>query len=90
MQPKFSEDVVPLSDVKVNPGRIVRQVAEAHRPVLITSRGRGVAVVQSVADFEADVEERTFLRGVVQGLVDLEEGRELTLSEVKKRLSVSP
>lgn len=90
MQPKFSEDVVPLSDVKVNPGRIVRQVAEAHRPVLITSRGRGVAVVQSVADFEADVEERTFLRGVVQGLVDLEEGRELTLSEVKKRLGVSP
>lgn len=90
MQPKFSEDVVPLSDVKLNPGRIVRQVAEAHRPVLLTSRGRGVAVVQSVADFEADVEERNFLRGVVQGLVDLEEGRELTLSEVKKRLNVAP
>lgn len=90
MQPKFSEDVVPLSDVKLNPGRIVRQVAEAHRPVLLTSRGRGVAVVQSVADFEADVEERNFLRGVVQGLVDLEEGRELTLIEVKKRLNVAP
>jgi prevent-host-death family protein len=90
MQPKFSEDVVPLSDVKVNPGRIVRQVAEARRPVLLTSRGRGVAVVQSVADFEANVEERDFLRGVVQGLVDLEEGRESTLSEVKKRLDLAP
>lgn len=90
MQPKFSEDVVPLSDVKLNPGRIVRQVAEARRPILLTSRGRGVAVVQSVADFEADVEERNFLRGVVQGLVDLEEGRELTLPEVKKRLNVTP
>ena len=90
MRPKFSEDVVPLSDVKLNPGRIVRQVAEAHRPILLTSRGRGVAVVQSVSDFEADGEERNFLRGVVQGLVDLEEGRELTLTDVKKRLNAAP
>ena len=88
MEPKFSEDVVPLSDVKVNPGKIVRQVTEARRPVLITSRGRGVAVVQSVAGFEADAEERRFLRDVVQGLVDLEEGRELKLSDVKKRLNL--
>jgi prevent-host-death family protein len=65
---KFSEDVVPLSDLKVNPGRIVHQVDETGRPVLLTSRGRGVAVVQSLADYEADSEERDFLRGVVLGL----------------------
>lgn len=68
MQTKFSEDVIPLSDVKVNPGKIVKQVSEGHRPALLTSRGRGVAVVQAVADFEADQEERHFLRGVVQGM----------------------
>ncbi len=50
---KFSEDVVPLTDLKVNPGRIVNQVDKTHRPVLLTSRGRGVAVVQSVRDYEA-------------------------------------
>lgn len=88
MTTKFSEDIVPLSDVKVNPGRIVRQVAEAHRPVLLTSRGRGVAVVQAVADFEADGEERRFMRGVVQGLLDIEEGREFSLAQVKKRLNL--
>jgi prevent-host-death family protein len=88
MLPKFSEDVIPLSDVKVNPGKIVKQVSEAHRPVLLTSRGRGVAVVQAVADFEADQEERQFLRGVVQGLLDLEEGRELSLADVKQRLNL--
>jgi len=88
MVTKFSEDVVPLSDVKVNPGKIVRQVAEAHRPVLLTSRGRGVAVVQAVADYEADSEERCFMRGVVQGLLDIEEGREISLAEVKKRLNL--
>ncbi len=72
MSVKFSEDVVPLTDLKVNPGRVVRQAAEAHRPVLLTSRGRGVAVVQSVADFERDADERDFMRAVVAGLADLD------------------
>jgi prevent-host-death family protein len=84
---KFSEDVVPLSELKVNPGRFIRQIDETSRPVLLTSRGRGVAVIQSLRDYEADAEEREFLRGIVRGLMDLEEGRELDLDEVKSRLA---
>ena len=52
MRVKFSDDVIPLTDPKVNPGRVVKDVADAHRPLLITSRGRGVAVVRSVSDYE--------------------------------------
>lgn len=85
---KFSEDIVPLSDLKVNPGRVVHQVDETRRPVLLTSRGRGVAVVQALAEYEAEVDERAFLRDVVQGLMDLEEGRETDLLEVKQRLGL--
>ena len=85
---KFSEDIVPLSDMKINPGRVVTQVDKTHRPVLLTNRGRGVAIIQSLKDYETDTEERAFLRGVVQGLMDLEEGRELSLAEVKKRLGL--
>lgn len=88
MAVKFSEDVVPLSDLKVNPGKIVRQVSEAHRPALLTSRGRGVAVVQSLSDFETAEEERAFMRAVVAGLDDLEAGRELSLGEAKARLGL--
>ena len=86
--PKFSEDVVPLSDLKVNPGRVVHQVDETHRPVLLTSRGRGVAVVQALTEYEAEAEERDFLRGVVEGIMDLEAGRELELAEVRQRLGL--
>ena len=86
---KFSEDVVPLTKLKVNPGKIVHQVDQTRRPVLLTSRGRGVAVVQALADYEADSEERAFLRDVVQGLMDLEEGRETDLATVKQRLGLT-
>jgi prevent-host-death family protein len=85
---KFSEDLVPLTDLKVNPGRVVKHTIEAHRPVLLTSRGRGVAVVQSVADYEKAEEERDFMRAVVAGLADLEAGREVTLNEARKRLGL--
>jgi PHD/YefM family antitoxin component YafN of YafNO toxin-antitoxin module len=61
---KFSEDVVPLTD----------------RPVVLTSRGRGVAAIQSVSDYEQAAEERAFMRAVVAGLADLDAGREVSLS----------
>ena len=83
---RFSEDVIPLTDLKTNPGRVVRHAAESHRPVLLTRRGRGIAVVQSVADYEAAEEERAFMRAVVEGLADLETGRDVSLLETKARL----
>jgi len=88
MNIKFSEDVVPLTDLKTNPGRVVKQTAETHRPVLVTSRGRGVAVVQSVTDFETAEEERAFMRAVVEGLADLDAGREVSLAEARARLGL--
>lgn len=89
MRAKFSEDVIPLSDLKVNPGRVVKHATEAHRPVLLTSRGRGVAVVQSVAEFEKAEEERAFMRAVLAGIADLEAGRELSRNEVAERLGLA-
>jgi prevent-host-death family protein len=85
---KFSEDVVPMTDLKINPGKVLRHVADAHRPVLLTNRGRGVAVVQSVADYEAAEEERDFMRAVVAGLADFDAGRELSMEEAQVRLGL--
>ena len=87
--PKFSRDVVPLTDLKVNPGRVVHQVAETHRPVLLTSRGRGVAVVQALSEYEAESEERSFLRSVVAGLVELDARLDIDIDEVKHRLGLT-
>lgn len=64
----------------------VRQ--DLRRPVLLTSRGRGVAVVQSVSDYETAEEERSFMRAVVAGLADLESGREVSLVDAKARLGL--
>jgi len=85
---KFSEDVVPLGDMRTNPARIVRRVEETHRPILLTSRGRVVAVVQALSDYEAAQEEGDFTRAAVAGLADVEAGRVLSLEEVKSSLGL--
>ncbi len=88
MSIKFSEDIVPLADMKINPGKIVKRTNETHRPVLLTSRGRGVAVVQSLDDFEQAEEEKAFMRAVVEGLNDLDSKREVSLEAAKTRLGL--
>ncbi len=86
MDTKFSEDVIPLSDLKVNPGKVVSRVNDTHRPVLLTSRGRGVAVVQCLDDYEKSADELRFVKAVARGLADIREGNTVTLAEAKRIL----
>lgn len=88
MSIKFSEDIIPLTDIKINPGKVVRHTSETHRPVLLTSRGRGVAVIQSLEDYEQDEEEKAFMRAVVEGLNDLDNKRQTNIIDVKNRLGL--
>ena len=85
---RFSEDVVPLGDMKVNPGRVVPRIDETGRPVLLTSHGRGVAVIQALGEFEAAQEERDFMRAVVAGLADVEAGRVMSLDDAMRSLGI--
>ena len=88
MQTKFSEDIIPLTDLKVNPGKVVNHVKDTHRPVLLTSRGRGVAVMQGLDEYEKNEEERAFMKAIAAGLMEVREGKELELDEVKKKLGI--
>ncbi|MCK9237325.1 MAG: type II toxin-antitoxin system Phd/YefM family antitoxin [Thiopseudomonas sp.] len=89
MQVKFSEDVVPLSDLKINPGKVVSRAQDTGRPILLTSRGRGVAVVQGLEEFEKTAEELRFVKAVAQGLMDVREGNTVSLADAKKTLGVN-
>lgn len=88
MQVKFSEDVIPISHIKINPGKVVGQAHDTHRPILITSRGRGVAVVQGLEDYEKAAEELRFVKAVAHGLMDVREGNILSLEDAKKTLGI--
>ena len=89
MQPKFSEDVIPLSDLKINPGKVVNHAKDSHRPILLTSRGRGIAVVQGLDEYEKQEEELLFVKAITQGLMDIKENKTLSLDEMKHKLGIN-
>ncbi|MGC4120823.1 MAG: type II toxin-antitoxin system Phd/YefM family antitoxin [Myxococcales bacterium] len=67
MDPIFTEDVRPVTDLKVRGAAIVEQVRRTRRPVLITRRGRGVAVLLDLEEFERMREALEFGRAVDEG-----------------------
>ena len=89
MSIKFSEDIIPLTDLKVNPGKVVSHAKNTHRPILLTSRGRGVAVVQGLDEYEKGEEEREFMKAVAAGLIEVREGKELALDDVREKLGIA-
>ncbi|MBL1292558.1 MAG: type II toxin-antitoxin system Phd/YefM family antitoxin [Thiotrichales bacterium] len=89
MKTLFSQDIVPLSDLKVNPGKIVNQAKDSHRPILLTSRGRGIAVMQGLEEFENHEEERAFVKAIAQGLLEVQEGKVQTADDVKRKLGIN-
>ena len=49
----LDQDIQPLSDFRAGAASFIRQVNETRRPIVITQRGKGVAVVLDVAEYES-------------------------------------
>ena len=86
---KFSEEVIPLSELKMNPGKAFNKSAQTGRPVFVTTRGKGLGVVQDLEAYEDAQEEKILMREIAKGLVDIAEGRTVSLTEAKQRLGIA-
>jgi prevent-host-death family protein len=80
--PIFSRDVRPITDFKVKSSAIVEQARRTKRPVLITQRGRGVAVVLGLDEFERMTEELEFGRAVDAGAEQAERKEFVSSAEI--------
>ncbi|WP_293630529.1 type II toxin-antitoxin system Phd/YefM family antitoxin [Shewanella sp. CG12_big_fil_rev_8_21_14_0_65_47_15] len=53
---RFDQDIQPLSEFRAGVTSYIKQINETRRPLVITQRGKGVAVVLDVAEYEAMLE----------------------------------
>jgi len=86
MNTNFLQDIVPIGDLKINPGKVLKQADKTQRTILVTSHGRGVAVIESLSEFEIKQEKMEFMKVVVQGMTDAEAGKLVNMDDLKKRL----
>ncbi|MCG9640469.1 type II toxin-antitoxin system Phd/YefM family antitoxin [Vibrio sp. Isolate34] len=88
----FDQDIQPLSEFRAGVTSFIKQINETRRPLVITQRGKGVAVVLDVAEYEAMQEKielleemRTAEAQLASGLgVSNEAARAQVLGRIKK------
>ncbi|MGF1911895.1 type II toxin-antitoxin system Phd/YefM family antitoxin [Vibrio kasasachensis] len=87
----FDKDIQPLSEFRAGVTSFIKQINETRRPLVITQRGKGVAVVLDVAEYEAMQEKielleemRTAEAQLASGLgVSNEDARAQVLGRIK-------
>lgn len=80
---ELSQDIQPVSDFRAHASSMLKRVRDSGRPMVLTQRGRGAAVLLDIASYEALVDEVEELRSVCQGLSDVDAGRVHEHAEVR-------
>ncbi len=61
-QLRANEDIHPLSEFRANAAAFIKKVQETQRPIVLTLRGRGRAVLLDVDEYQKVMDELTELR----------------------------
>ena len=80
------KDIKPLSEFRANLGRLLEQVRESKRPLVLTKRGHSAAVVLDVEEYEELLEELEVLRDIAQATQQLEEGEGVSQEDAREKL----
>ena len=75
-------EIVPVKDLRQDTAAVLKRVRSSPQPVVITQRGRGAAVMLSVAAYERGERERELLRLLVRGEQEIMAGVGQDLDEV--------
>jgi prevent-host-death family protein len=77
-------DIVPVSDFRQNAASVLKRLQSGVGPLVVTQRGRAVAVLQSVEAYEKLERERELLRLLAAGESEIATGEGSTLESVMK------
>ena len=75
-------EIVPVTDLRNDAAPVLKKVAMTEEPLVVTQRGRAVAVIQSIEAYEKAEHERQLLRRLAQGERDIASGQGVDLDDV--------
>jgi prevent-host-death family protein len=83
---QIADGIVPLGEFKAQASKLLKQLGESGRPMVITQNGRPAGVLLSPRDYDRMQERQRFLESIAAGLADAESGRTVTTTELRERL----
>lgn len=80
---RVDEDIRPLSDFRAGIASFVKQINETHRPMVLTQRGRGVAVLIGVHEYQKMQHRLELLEDICRSEAQIEAGEGVSHSEAR-------
>ena len=74
--------IIPVSDLRQEAAKLLKQLNESKDPLIITQRGRAAAVIMGVDAYEESEKEKELLRLLVKGDKEIEMGDGYDLNTV--------
>ncbi len=74
--------IIPVSDLRQDAAKVLKQVRDSKEPLVITQRGRAAAVMLSVEAFEQSERDKELLRLLAKGDREIEAGDGYDLDSV--------
>ena len=83
---RVDEDIRPLSEFRAGVATFVKQLHESRRPMVLTQRGRGVAVLVGVHEYEKMQERLEILEEVYKAEEQIASGDGIAHEDAKARV----
>lgn len=83
---RADEDIRPLSEFRAGVATFVKQIQETRRPMVLTQRGRGVAVLVDVQEYERMQERLDMLEEIHKAQEQLANGEGITHEAAKSQV----
>ncbi len=77
-------DIIPVTDLRQDAASVLKKLQDSSDPLVVTQRGRAIAVIQSIDAYEKSEHERELLQLLAIGEKEIAEGEGHTLASVFK------
>ena len=75
-------DIIPVSDLRQDAAAVFKKVQSSSEPLVVTQRGRAIAVIQSIESYEKAERDRELLSMLAKGDKQVAAGEGHTLASV--------
>lgn len=83
---QLDEDITPLSEFRANATALIQKIRETKRPLIITQRGKGAAVILDISEYEALLSKLELLQEIAIAEKQVTEGKAYEHEDAKERV----
>ena len=85
-RPRINEDIRPMSEFRTGIASFLKQIHNTKRPLIITQRGKGVAVLLDAGEYEAMQEKIELLQDIQTSIGQIEAGQGIEHEDAKSNV----